>query len=306
MKTSWVLRPQPATSTESSVAESTRSGLELETLTLSRYNFVQQSENVNASTTRRAVRSHAMKAARRQQRQESAKTFRLKWPKEKSSAKKVLLILPDEQPFSFGLAQAEKKHGQEGSPDEGVISSTPSLERSKSTSSPGVSDQFPLGSWTIMNLPSNEADSLPSQEREASSQSTTADVDDQIPPTSTNVQTLLGAGRIKIFHKFPIRADRSMSQLIDHCTLPPYSVLLTSTRLQLCALAKMRRLRRCYHACNLLRHTVPQANSYRIVPYCHQSSGIDTCDGCLSVEKPGLPLLRGSIATYTQSYDESY
>ena len=196
-------------------------------LTLSQYSFVQQSENVNASTTRRVVRSHAMKAVRRQQRQESAKNFRLKWPEEQSSTKTLQLTWRDDQLPSSGQLQIRQKHVQKVSPHEHVISSTPSLERSESANTSGEYEPFESGSRTTVNPPSNQAKPSSSQEKDSSSQSTMADADEEIPPTSTNVQTLLGAGRINPFQTFPVRADRSMSQLIDHCTLPSLYVLLT-------------------------------------------------------------------------------
>ena len=202
-------------------------------LTLSQYSFVQQSENVNASTTRRTVRSHAMKAVRRQQRQESAKNFRLKWPEEQSSTKIFQLTWPDKQLPSSRQLQIRQKHIEKVSPHEPVISSTASLERPESANTSGENELFQSGSGTTVNPPPDQADPSDSQEKQSSSQNTIADADEEIPPTSTNIQTLLGAGRINPFQTFPVRADRNISQLIDHCTLPSPSILLTSTRLQL-------------------------------------------------------------------------
>ena len=209
-------------SIESSLTGSTPSRLQSETLTSSHFSFVQQSENINASTTRRAVRSHAMKAVRRQQRQESTKIFRLKWPEEQSSPKKFRLTWPDEQSHSFGQLQIRQKHVHDGESDEPDINSTPSLELSEHAHTSGQFDIFQSDPSTNTSPPSDRTDSILSQDIEASSQNTTADTDEEIPPVRFNVQTLLGAGRINPFQTFPTRVDRSMSQLIDHCTLPHY------------------------------------------------------------------------------------
>ena len=85
--------PSPEWSAQSSSAS--------EATVLPRFSFVQQSENVIASNTRRAVRSHAMKAVRRQQRQDNVKSFRLKWPEEQTASEDLQLTWPKELSLGF-------------------------------------------------------------------------------------------------------------------------------------------------------------------------------------------------------------
>lgn len=202
-----------------------------EIMTLPRYSFVQQSENVNASRTRRAVRSHAMKAVRRQQRQESVKTFRLKWPDEYSSSKESVLTWPGEQ--SSGIEERQKRpqlewRVPEGTDGEDVFNSNPSLE---SAEPDGSHDEYdPLHLITELGQksssvepPHERPESLHPLRRPFSLQHATAEPDRDITSTGTHARTFLGAGRVDPFQTFPVYADLRMSELIDHCMSPSHT-----------------------------------------------------------------------------------
>lgn len=188
------------------------------------YSFVLQSDNINASSTRRAVRSHAMKAVRRQQRQENAKAFSLKWPEEQPLGKKLQLTWPEEQSPEFEGpekgAQLEKRV-REGTPGGHLFGRVPLQASLEPVGS--LDDYNPLQMGfqpdqdsLYMDPHSEGAKSLYPSMRQAPSQCATAEDDEEIHPSSTSARTLLGAGRMDPFQTFPVRADVSMSELIDH------------------------------------------------------------------------------------------
>lgn len=190
-----------------------------------RYSFVQQSENVIASKTRRAVRSHAMKAVRRQQRQDNTKAFRLKWPKEPSSGERFQLTRPEEE--LSGIEERQKRPQPEGQVQEvtlsedliGSVSPLKLLEPARSLGEydPLQIDFQPGQLFDYMDPPSKGTDSLYSIERPSSSHDVAAEADEEVTPTGTKARNLLGAGRVDPFQTFPVHAHRSMSELIDHC-----------------------------------------------------------------------------------------
>ena len=191
------------------------------------YSFVQQSENVNSSKARRAVRSHAMKAVRRQQRQESAKTFRLKWPEEHSSGKTLRCIRPREQSSVFeerretpqieGRIQTRSQEGD-------VISGPPMPQRSKSVRSVDEYDPLQVDSQYAVHPLSVTATSFDDLGRRKFSPYNTAEAGEDVTPTGVYARTLLGAGRIDPFQTLPIRPNRSLPELVDHCTFPSHQL----------------------------------------------------------------------------------
>ena len=202
-------------STESSTVRSRESTSSSDLISLSQYSFVKQSENVNASRTRRAVRSHAMRAVRRQQRYDSAKTFRLRWPEEQASVKRFQLTWPDELSSDFIERQDGPQTFQQESQDRVAINTTPPRERSKSTSRSRPQND----SQIFTNRQSDGVESLGSLETKASPQYISTEAEMEATVTGISARTLLGAGRIDPFQTFPVQADRSLSELVDHCML---------------------------------------------------------------------------------------
>lgn len=244
-------------SAEPSSAWSTQSKSGLEPIVLPQYSFVEQAENFHASKTRRAVRSHAMKAVRRQQRQENIKTFRLRWPEEHSSGKEPQLTWPEGQSSSFGEGQKWSEL-EEGGKQEANVSGIPSLDSSESIINFNGYDPFAvdfqpgqISGYTIPQL--ERAEPAHSAETDASSQYTTAEADEVIPRVDTNVGTLLGAGRVNPFQTFPGRTDRSMSELIDHCMFSSHQLDCLPVSCS-CVLTRFANLRYYHHAGNILRH----------------------------------------------------
>lgn len=96
--------------------------------------------------------------------------------------------------------------------------------------------------------------------RPTSSQYVTAAIGEEIHPSGTNARALLGAGRVDPFQALPVHADRSISELIDHCMFLSPCIARASDHLELWALTQMTN-RRCYHnACNVLRREMSQAS----------------------------------------------
>ena len=203
-------------STEPPVASSTRLSSDSGPVDLPRYHFVQQSENINASRTRRAMRSHAMRAVRRQQRQEGAKTI-LQQP---SSGKSRQLTWPDERSSSFKkrqqMPQLEERI-QEQSQEGGVISGFPIPEWSKPAKCVDEYDLLHIH-YRCSTFPSSEGpESFYSLEKLESS---SAEADEEVTTTNIHARTLLGAGKIDPFQTSPVRANQSLSELLDHCMSP--------------------------------------------------------------------------------------
>ena len=203
-------------STEPPVACSTRSNSDSGPVDLPRYHFVQQSENVNASRTRRAMRSHAMRAVRRQQRQEGAKTI-LQQP---SSGKNLQLTWPDERSSSFKkqqqMPQLEERI-QEQSQEGGVISRFPIPEWSEPAKCVDEYDLLQIH-YRCSIYPFLEGpESFYSLEKLKSS---SAEADEEVTTTNIHARTLLGAGKIDPFQTSPVRVNQSLSELLDHCMSP--------------------------------------------------------------------------------------
>ena len=189
------------------------------------YSFVQQSDNVNASKTRRAVRSHAMKAVRRQQRHENTRAFRLKWPEQSLSGEHLHLTGPEEQSSFIGRRQKRSqsdRHVREGPQGEGLVDSIPLLDFREPTRNLDEYDPLqmafqPAQVSPYTDPPSGATKSLYSVERPASCSNAYAEADEEITPTGTKARDLLGAGRVDPFQTFPVRPDHGMSKLFDHC-----------------------------------------------------------------------------------------
>ena len=189
---------------------------------LRHFSFVQQSENVNASKTRRAVRSHAMRAVRRQQRHDSARPTRLRWPRESSSSKSRQITKPDKKladsaeqlktPRLEEQIQPLSKEGDANSDD-------PSWDLSNLFS--GLNEHVSLQTEFQESrvAPSEGLSSMYSSEGQDLQPYTATEVDKEIMPTFTHPRTLLGAGRLDPFQTSPIHINRRLAELIDHCVL---------------------------------------------------------------------------------------
>ena len=187
-----------------------------------RYTFVQHSDNVNASSTRRAVRSHAMSAVRRLQRQESAKPIRWKWPEERSAGRTIERSSPDGQSAGFdeqdeneGPIQIQPQQGQ-------AICGTPYAATSEPLSSANEHNSLLFDFQSSMGSPSEGAKSLHFSERQDLLPYATMEVDEKITPNFEYPQTLLGAGRLDPFQTSSIHINRSLAELVDHCVLPSF------------------------------------------------------------------------------------
>ena len=276
---------------------STQSSSGSASVELPQYSFVQQSDNIGASKTRRAVRSHAMKAVRRQQRQEKVKTFQPVWPEEQSSNKEYQLAKPEIQLSELGERQSQSQHQRQSSTqEERAFGSLPSPESQEPTRN---LEEYELPIYSPPGLPSTRVyprsewvEPLPFVGRSASSRTLSSKAEEEIFPNGMIIRELLGAGRVDPFQTFPVRADRSMSKLMDHC------MLSTANHLPLCTLILLTNPRHHCHASDILRHTISQANPYRPVPHRHKSPGISTCDGCVCIQEPRLSALLGYITTH--------
>ena len=248
-----------------SVTCSTTSTLNPESTNLQQYSFVQHSDNVNASSTRRAVRSHAMRAVRRQQRQESTKPFHLKWLRGYSPSETFQRTRPDEQSAGsnkqYGTPQFEEPiliQPQEGE----AVGGTPSLDLSEPLGSLDRNDSLPTHFQSSISPPSEGTRSLYSLERLDLQPYATIDEDEETTPTFDHPQTHLSAGRLDPFQTSSIHINRSLAELIDHCVLASFHSYKAPTHLQLYAVVPLIDHRPYYHACNVLWRTMSQANSY--------------------------------------------
>lgn len=215
----------------SSSTWSTQSGSASISNSLPQYSFVQQSDNINASKTRRAVRSHAMKAVRRQQRHEDTRAFRLKWPEQPPSGIQFQLTPPKAQSSSNGRRQTlpqSDSHSLEGTQGKDLVDSIPLLDFLDPAGNLDEYDPFQMGfqqaSVSDYMLPSSGTASIYSIERPASSYDANEGADEEVTPTNAKARNLLGAGRVDPFQTFPVRADRAMSKLVDHCMFSSHRI----------------------------------------------------------------------------------
>ena len=203
--------------------QSRQSSSDSASMELSQYSFVQQSDNVGASRTRRTVRSHAMKAVRRQQRQEDVKTFHLTWP-EHSSYQDSQLANP-EIPFSELAEQHSQSQHQRQNPTQeervfGSRSSHDSQEPIKNLEEDELTiDSSPKVASTRVHRRSERVESSPFIGRSAYSRTISSEAEQENSSNGRTIREFLGAGRVDPFQTFPVRADRSMSELMDHCML---------------------------------------------------------------------------------------
>ena len=206
---------------EPSSVRTTQSILGSDPGALGRFSFIEEFENVTASEARRAVRSHAMRAVRRQQRQGSTNVIRLKWPGEHSSSKKLQSSQPQEQIFEvrgrYNSLQPEERI-ERGSQEGDDIGATPSLEDSEPSRSLCKFDLHQLDPPEQITPPSGRTESPGSQSKKGSLQSNTLGAVIEAVRTGAGVSTLLGSGRIDPFQTYSIRTDRRVQELVDHCT----------------------------------------------------------------------------------------
>lgn len=209
-----------------------------------RYSFIQQSENVTASKTRRIVRSHAMRAVKRQQRQEVARSIRLKWPEELSHSERPQLAWLDGQssdlrkpPKTAQLQERMQEEPQEG----GLVSGTSILEGSEPLESPDEHDTQGIGFQNFLEPGSEAIRSFCSQEKQSSSPYTSMDVAKEATPNLTHLRTPLGEGRVDPFQTFPLHINHNLAKLTDHCEFPSNTftdpkpfVALCSSRANIC------------------------------------------------------------------------
>lgn len=185
------------------------------------YSFIQQSDNVGASRTRRAVRSHAMKAVRRQQRQENVKTSQLTWPEKKSSSIESQLANLEVQYLDVAERRSQSQH-QRQSPnqEERAFGSLPPHRFQESVQNREEDelniDSSPRVASTRVHRRFEWVEDLPFVERLAYSRTLSSEAEEEKPSNGKIIREVLGAGRVDPFQTFPVRADRSMSELMDH------------------------------------------------------------------------------------------
>ena len=202
---------------------STQSSLNPEPAILQQFVFVKQSDNVNSSKTRRAVRSHAMRAVRRQQRQENAKVIRVKWPGEHTTREQLQAMIHDEQvPEDEERQSISPPEGrtQSGSQEGDVFGGTPLPEWSESPTSVKNHSLSLTKVHGSRNLHFEELKSPSSMRRQDPSPYTNVEADEEVAGNSVSARSFLGSGRVDPFQTFPIHSDRSVQQLADHCTPP--------------------------------------------------------------------------------------
>ena len=195
----------------------------LASMELPQYSFVQQSDNVGASRTRRTVRSHAMKAVRRQQRQENVKTFQLTWP-EQSFYKDSQLVNPEAQFPELAEQYSQSQHQRQNSTqEERVFGSHPShnsQEPIKNLEEDELTTGYPPAvASTLVHRRPERVERLFITGRSAYSRTVSSEAEQEFSSDGKIIREFLGAGRVDPFQTFPVRADRSMSELMDHCML---------------------------------------------------------------------------------------
>ena len=243
----------------------TSSGFNQEPMNPRRYVFVQHSDNVNASSTRRAVRSHAMSAVRRLQRQENANPIRLKWPREYSVGRTTGRTTPDGQPAGFddqfGTLQSTEPIQIQRQEVES-IGDTPQVELSELLDSADGHNSSLMDFQNSIGPQTERARSFYFSERQGPQPYTTEEVEEKNTPTFTLPQTPLGAGRLDPFQTSSIHINRSLAQLIDHCVLPCFHSYKAPNHIYFYALVPLIKHRPDHHACNVLWRTMSQTNSY--------------------------------------------
>lgn len=196
------------------------------------YSFVPQSENVTASKTRRLVRSHAMRAVKRQQRQEMARPIRLKWLEEPSHSERPQLTWLDGQSFdSRKPRQTVQLHEimQEESQEGGLISGTSIMEGSEPLESPDEHDTQGIDFQSCLRPLSEATRSFYYQERQDSFPYTSTDVAKEATLNLTRPRTPLGEGRVDPFQTSTIHINHNLAKLIDHCEFPSQNPHRTQT-----------------------------------------------------------------------------
>ena len=191
---------------------------------LPQYSFIQQSDNVGASSTRRTVRSHAMKAVRRRQRQENVKTFQLAWLEKQPSSKESQPDNPEAR-FSELAERHSQSQDQRRSPtqDERTFGRLPSYESQEPINN---LEEYELTADSPSRVPSTRVhrrsewvEHLPFVGRSAYSRTISSKAEEENSSKGKIIREFLGAGRVDPFQTFPVRANRSMSEVMDHCML---------------------------------------------------------------------------------------
>ena len=191
---------------------------------LRQYSFVQQSDNVGASSTRRTVRSHAMKAVRRRQRQENVKTFQVTWLEKQPSDKESQPANPEAH-FSELAERHSQSQDQRRSPtqEERTFGRLPSHESQEPINN---LEEYGLTTDSPSRIPSTRVhrgsewvEYLPSVGRSAYSRTISSKTEEENSSNGKIIRKFLGAGRVDPFQTLPVRADRSMSEVMDHCML---------------------------------------------------------------------------------------
>ena len=212
----------------SSISSTVPSSLSPNPTSQQQYTFIQHSDNVNASSTRQAVRSHAMSAVRRLQPQEHPKPMQLKWPEECSASKTIGRTWPDGQ--SAGVDEQYEN-------EEAIQIQRQESEIVRGTPHPAVSGLLSGADWQnsrLMNFqtskgpPSERARPLYFQETQDSQTYASARADEKTTPIFDSPQTILGAGRLDPFQTSSIHINRSLAEFVDHCVSPFLSFIRKS------------------------------------------------------------------------------
>ena len=103
---------------------------------------------------------------------------------------------------------------QEQSQEGVVISATPIPEWSEPAKCVDEYHLLHIRYWCSIYPSSEGPESLYSLEEQESS---SAEADEDVTSTIIHARTLLGAGKIDPFQTSPVRANQSLSELLDHC-----------------------------------------------------------------------------------------
>ena len=204
----------------SSISSTAPSSLNSDPTSQQRYTFIQHSDNVIASSTRQAVRSHAMSAVRRLHRQKNAKPMQLKWPEECPAGKTIGPTWPDGQSAGFDERSENEEPIEVQRRESEAMHNTPHPAVSETLSSADGQKSCLMDFASSKGPPSDRARPFCSSEMQDSQPYPSMGIDERITPIPDWPRTLLGAGRLDPFQTSSIHINRSLAELIDHCMLP--------------------------------------------------------------------------------------
>ncbi|MCJ1459896.1 hypothetical protein MMC28_010275 [Mycoblastus sanguinarius] len=218
---------------------------------LAGFMFVDQFENIPASRTRSGVRSHAMSEVRRQKRQKRAGSTGLTWLNQPSShnnnrpnnlstgqhgreplrAKEALIRgmsseamgpvvhLNRRNASNYVPQPSQAPHLQDNM--QNIVRYTNDRAEKVFQTSCESNNDDPIHSKRTEDQDTKDAkhygDFYEIPRRDLMHSFKRADDNQRSTITSTSPRSILGAGRINPFERFPVQADHSLYELVDHC-----------------------------------------------------------------------------------------